>query len=120
MDIQKEFERRYNPKEECLGFDKKVKPLVSVCIATYQHVNYIEECIKGALSQKTNFPIEIIIGEDASIDGTREIVFEYAKKYPDIIRVFTVDYNVGSKANDQRCIRVARGKYMALCEGDDH
>ena len=70
--------------------------------------------------QKTDFPIEFIIGEDFSNDGTREIVFEYAKNYPDIIRVFTSDYNVGSKANGRRCINAARGKYMALCEGDDY
>jgi glycosyltransferase involved in cell wall biosynthesis len=70
--------------------------------------------------QKTTFSFEFIIGEDFSTDGTRETVFEYAKMYPDIIRVFTADYNVGAKANGRRCMRASRGKYMALCEGDDY
>ena len=96
------------------------KPLVTVRTSTYQHGPYIKQCIEGVLMQKTNFAFEFIIGEDFSTDGTREIVFEYAKKYPDIIRVFTADYNVGSKANGRRCINAARGKYMALCEGDDY
>jgi glycosyltransferase involved in cell wall biosynthesis len=70
--------------------------------------------------QKTTFPVEYIIGEDYSADETRSIVFEYAEKYPDRIRVITADYNVGSKANGRRCVRACRGKYMAICEGDDY
>lgn len=96
------------------------QPMVTVRTSTYKHASFIKQCIEGVLMQKTDFPIEFIIGEDFSTDGTREIVFEYAKKYPDIIRVFTADYNVGSKANGRRCIRAARGKYIALCEGDDY
>jgi len=96
------------------------QPLVTVRTSTYNHGPYIRECIEGVLAQKTDFPFELIIGEDFSTDGTREIVFEYAKKYPDIIRVITADYNVGAKANGRRCIQVARGKYMAICEGDDY
>src|SRR5690554_4305235 len=80
-------------------------PMVTVRTSTYQHGPYIQDCIEGVLMQKTNFPIEFIIGEDFSTDGTRDIVFEYAKRYPDIIRVITADYNVGSKANGRRCIQ---------------
>lgn len=96
------------------------KPMVTVRTSTYQHGLYIKDCIEGVLMQKTEFPIEFVIGEDFSTDGTREIVFDYAEKYPDIIRVITADYNVGSKANGGRCKRAARGKYMATCEGDDY
>ena len=96
------------------------KPLVSIRTSTYQHGPYIKECIEGVLSQKTDFPFEYIIGEDFSTDGTREIVFEYAKKYPDIIRVITADFNVGMKANGRRCYRAMRGEYQAVCEGDDY
>ena len=119
---KEEIEKRVSDSYQLLNnvIEAVPKPMVTIRTSTYQHGLYIKDCIEGVLMQKTNFPIEFIIGEDFSTDGTREIVFEYAKKYPDIIRVFTVDYNVGSKANDQRCIRVARGKYMALCEGDDH
>lgn len=100
--------------------EKIPKPIVSVRTSTYNHGSYIRQCIEGVLMQKTNFPFEFIIGEDYSTDETREIVFEYAKKYPDIIRVITADYNVGTKANGRRCIRACRGKYMAICEGDDY
>lgn len=96
------------------------EPVVSVRTSTYQHAAYIRDCIEGVLAQKTDFPIEFIIGEDFSTDGTREIVFEYAGKYPELIRVLTADYNVGSKANGRRCQRVLRGKYVAICEGDDY
>ena len=95
-------------------------PLVSVRTSTYNHGLYIRQCIEGVLMQKTNFQFEYIIGEDFSDDETRQIVFEYAKKYPNIIRVITADYNVGSKANGRRCMRACRGKYMAICEGDDY
>ena len=95
-------------------------PLVTVRTSTYQHGAFIKDCIKGVLMQKTTFPFEFIIGEDFSTDGTREIVFDYARKYPNIIRVVTAEYNVGMRANGVRCERRARGKYIALCEGDDY
>lgn len=95
-------------------------PLVTVRSSVFQHRDFIEKCIEGVLMQETDFQFEYIIGEDFSTDGTREIVFEYAEKYPDRIRLFTADQNVGSKANGRRCINAARGKYMALCEGDDY
>jgi len=117
-EIEKRIQDSYELKNNVLKVVPN--PLVTVRTSTYQHAPFIKKCIEGVLMQKTDFPIEFIIGEDYSKDGTREIVFEYAKKYPDIIRVFTADYNVGSKANGRRCIKAARGKYMALCEGDDY
>lgn len=119
---QKEIEIKVNdsyelPNKVC---EVSPEPLVTVRTSTYQHGNFIKECIEGIINQKTNFQFEFIIGEDFSTDGTREIVFEYAKKYPNVIRVITADYNVGSKANGRRCIAASRGKYMAICEGDDY
>jgi glycosyltransferase involved in cell wall biosynthesis len=61
------------------------KPLVSICCITYNHAPYIRDAIEGFLMQETNFPFEIIIHDDASTDGTSEIVKEYADKYPDLI-----------------------------------
>jgi glycosyltransferase involved in cell wall biosynthesis len=87
---------------------------------TYNHAPYIAQAIEGVLKQKVNFPIELVIGEDCSTDGTREIVFEYQKKYPDIIRVITSDKNVGGKKNSYRTMKACRGKYIAFCEGDDY
>jgi glycosyltransferase involved in cell wall biosynthesis len=95
-------------------------PLVTVRTYTYQHGPYIRECIEGVLAQKTSFPFEYIIGEDFSTDGTREIVLDYAARYPNIIRVVTADRNVGGLANVHRCRARTRGKYTTLCEGDDY
>jgi glycosyltransferase involved in cell wall biosynthesis len=95
------------------------EPLVTVRTITYQHAPYIRQCIEGVLMQRTSFPVEYIIGEDLSTDGTREIVLEYAAKYPDRIRVLTADSNVGMRVNTRRTNLALRGKYCALCEGDD-
>jgi len=95
-------------------------PLVSVKMITYNHEPYIRQAIDCVLAQKTNFPFKLIIGEDCSTDGTREIVFDYQKKYPDIIRVITSNKNVGAHKNSLRTLKACRGKYIALCEGDDY
>ena len=63
-------------------------PKVSVCVQTYQHGNYIKQCLESILMQKTTFPFEIILGDDESTDGTREICQEYANKYKDKIQLF--------------------------------
>lgn len=96
------------------------EPLVSVKMITYNHAPFIVQAIEGVLQQKTSFPFELVIGEDCSTDGTREIVFEYQKKHPDIIRVVTSDKNVGMKKNGLRTLNACQGKYVAFCEGDDY
>jgi glycosyltransferase involved in cell wall biosynthesis len=103
-------------------------PLVSVCIITYQHVEFIRKCLDGALMQRTDFLYEIIVGEDESNDGTREICKEYAEAYPDRIRLFLrsrkdVIYVNGTpvgRYNFIECIKAVKGKYIAICEGDDY
>ena len=95
-------------------------PLVSVNMITYNHEPYIAQAIEGVVKQKTEYPFELIIGEDCSTDGTKAIVLEYQKKYPDIIRVITSDKNVGMKKNGKRTTKACRGKYIAFCEGDDY
>ena len=96
------------------------EPLVSVEMITYNHAPYIAQAIEAVLQQKTNFPFELVIGEDCSTDGTREIVFEYQRKYADIIRVITSDKNVGATQNGHRTMKACRGIYIAFCEGDDY
>jgi glycosyltransferase involved in cell wall biosynthesis len=96
------------------------EPLVSIMMITYNHAPFIGQAIEGVLQQKTSFSFELVIGEDCSTDGTREIVFEYQKKYPDTIRVITSDINVGMIKNGLRTMKACRGKYMAFCEGDDY
>jgi len=96
------------------------EPLVSVTVITYNHIPFIAQAIEGVLQQETTFPFELVIGEDCSTDGTRGIVCEYQKKYPEIIRVITADKNVGRTQNFYRTIKVCRGKYIAFCDGDDY
>lgn len=103
-------------------------PLVSVCVQTYQHVDYIEECLEGILMQKTDFPFEILLGEDDSTDGTREICKKYAEKYPETIRLFlhhrqnniTINGTPTGRFNFMYNLFSSRGKYIAICEGDDY
>lgn len=96
------------------------EPLVSVLMITYNHAQYIRKSIECVLAQRTRFPYELVIGEDFSKDGTRDIVFEYQRKYPNIIRVITSDRNVGLTENAKRTRKACRGKYIAFCEGDDY
>ncbi len=86
---------------------------------TYNHEPYIAQAIKGVLSQETDFPMELIIGEDCSTDRTREIVLEFQRRYPEMIRVLFSEKNVGMHKNFRRTALAARGKYIAFCEGDD-
>jgi hypothetical protein len=69
-------------------------PLVSVTMITYNHISFIEEAIKGVISQITSFPVELIIGDDYSTDGTREICVRYQKLYPEILIVPQIKYYV--------------------------
>jgi len=97
-----------------------MNPLVSVHTITYNHAPFIRQCIEGILMQKASFLFELVIGEDCSTDGTREIILEYARKYPEIIRVITSESNVGIKGNAKRTFLACQGKYIAICEGDDY
>lgn len=95
-------------------------PLVSVYTLTYRHEKFIAQAIEGVIAQQCDFPIELIIGEDCSPDRTREIVLDYQRRHPHLIRVLTSEKNVGSHANARRCQLATRGKYVAICEGDDY
>lgn len=99
---------------------KEKIPMVSVCMITYNHEKYITQAIEGALMQKTNFPIELIIGDDCSTDNTKNICVEYQKKYPEIIKTEFSKFNLGVMKNFAKCLSVCSGKYIALCEGDDY
>lgn len=99
------------------------KPLVSIGCITYNHEKYIRDAIKGFLMQKTTFPFEILIHDDASTDGTADIIREYEKKYPDKIKpIYQMEnqYSKGIPISATYQFPRARGKYIALCEGDDY
>lgn len=107
------------------NMDNSTKPLVSICAITYNHVSYIRDCLNGFLIQQTDFPFEIIIHDDASTDGTTDIIREYSIKYPDIIRPIIQPENQYSKHKRfdiiiKSCIDRTQGKYIAFCEGDDY
>ena len=87
---------------------------------TYNHEKFIAEAIEGVVMQKTNFQFELVIGEDCSTDNTRAICIEYQKKYPDIIRLRLPETNQGMMLNWINNINSGRGKYIALCDGDDY
>ena len=94
--------------------------MVSVCMITYNHESFIREAIEGVLMQKTPFAFELVIGEDFSTDKTRTICEEYAIRFPDKIKLLPAKMNLGMMPNFIRTIEACRGKYIALCEGDDY
>ncbi len=94
-------------------------PLVSVLVTTYNHEDYISMCLDSILMQKTDFAFELVIAEDCSLDGTKEIVKKYRNRHPDIIRVITSEENVGPVKNGLRGIKACYGKYLSVCDGDD-
>ncbi len=98
-------------------------PLVSVRCTAYNHEPYIAQALDGFLLQRTNFPFEVIVHDDASTDKTADIIREYEKKYPKIIRPIYQTENQYSKRDGSigRIMTAAcRGRYIALCEGDDY
>jgi len=94
--------------------------LLSVCLITYNHINYIEQAIEGVLMQKANFSWELIIADDCSTDGTREIVKTYQEKYPGFIKLILQKKNVGAAKNCIDLISYPNSKYIAYFEGDDY
>lgn len=95
-------------------------PVVSVHVLTYNHGPYIGKALESIANQQTTFPYEILIGEDCSTDNTQDVCREYQKKYPDKVRLFVSDSNVGARRNNIRLRPHVRGKYLAICEGDDY
>ena len=96
--------------------------MVSVLVATYNHEKYIRETLDGILNQKTNFKYDVIVHDDASTDHTAEIVKEYEKKYPDIIRGIYQQTNQFYNCNisAKYLYPQIKGKYFAVLDGDDY
>ncbi len=99
---------------------EKIRPLVSVLVVTYQQKAYIRQTLDSILMQRCRFPFEILLGDDASTDGTAEICKEYADKYPEIIRLYLRKSNLGFLNNYFDLFQQARGTYLADCGGDDY
>ena len=98
--------------------EKDKRPLVSVSILTYNHERFIAKAIESVLVQEVDFDYEIVIAEDCSTDRTREIVIEYAERYPELIHLILQEENQGINGNALR--RACKGIYRAHLEGDDY
>lgn len=95
-------------------------PKVSVCVMTYNQEEYIAQCLQSIVDQKTDFDFEVIVGDDCSTDGTREIIRKFANKYPDKIKTLLHDKNIGVTNNYKEIHDAATGEYVAHCDGDDY
>lgn len=99
------------------------KLLVSICCITYNHEKYIKQCLDGVLMQQTNFEFEVLIHDDASTDDTTVIIREFEKKYPNIVKpIYQTEnqYSKGINPDFTYNYPRAKGKYIAVCEGDDY
>ncbi len=101
--------------------DNEVK--VSIICNTYNHGMYIQDALEGFIKQKTNFKYEVLIHDDASTDNTVDVIRKYEKKYPTLIKpIYQTEnkYSKGVNISSTYQFPRARGKYVALCEGDDY
>jgi len=98
--------------------------VVSICCLAYNHEAFISKCLDGFLMQKTLFAFEVLVNDDASIDRTSKIIKEYQNKYPKIVKPVFQTVNKFSVEGGGMNIRYnfprAKGKYIAMCEGDDY
>jgi glycosyltransferase involved in cell wall biosynthesis len=102
---------------------KPVDVKLSVSLITYNQEKYIKQAIEGVLQQKTNFTYELIIGDDYSTDGTRDILIKYQKKHPELVHLILhqkKNEGIPGKINFVSTLNAATGKYIALLDGDDY
>ena len=96
---------------------------VSVLCTVYNHEKYLRRCLDGFVNQKTSFKYEVIVNDDCSQDGSVAILKEYSKKYPDLFKLILQSenqYSKGISIGMDILFPVSKGKYVAICEGDDY
>ena len=93
---------------------------VSVCVLTYNHVKYVEQCLRSILAQETDFRYEVIVSDDCSTDGTADVVRKIAQESPATVRLISHARNIGPSMNYAYAHGLARGKYVAHVDGDDY
>jgi glycosyltransferase involved in cell wall biosynthesis len=93
---------------------------VSVLVVTYNHARFVRQALDSAIAQRLPQPFEILVSEDCSTDGTREIVQEYAERHPHLVRLLLSERNLHSNEVVARGVRAARGRYVAVLDGDDY
>lgn len=94
-------------------------PFVSICMISYNVAGYIADAIEGVLRQQTDFPYELVIGDDCSTDRTLEVARSFADRYPGKIRLIAFENNLGIAGNTARTLKACSGKYIAICDSDD-
>src|SRR5580698_251142 len=95
-------------------------PLVSVSITTFNLEKWLSRAINSVLEQQIDFPLEIVISDDASTDRTLLIAHSYRDQHPNVIRVLERNTNVGVQRNTYDTLEQCRGKYIAFLDGDDY
>lgn len=100
--------------------DRKQQPMVSVVMVAYNSAAYIDEAIRGVVRQRTDFPIQLVISDDASTDGSFEKAESWRRRYPDIIEVYRNETNLGVQRNYLEAFSHCRGRYLAMCDADDY
>ncbi len=100
------------------NYEKNI--LISIIIPSYNRANTVGQTIESIINQQVDADIEIVIGDDCSTDNAREVLSQYKEKYPDIIRLFFWDENMGLGANWASCVKECRGKYICNCDNDDY
>lgn len=93
---------------------------ISVAVVTYNHEPYIRQALDSVFAQRVSHAYEVVIGDDGSTDGTRQIVREYAERHNDRVRLLLHETNLGCTRNAERIINACRGEYLALIDGDDY
>lgn len=94
-------------------------PILTVCVVTYNHQDYIADCLLSIIGQKTSFDFEIIVGVDNSIDKTREIVLAFSKEFPHLIKPIFQSENIGGTKNYLVTHNLSQSKYIVHIDGDD-
>jgi len=94
-------------------------PEISICITCFNHARYIGQCIDSVLQQEGDFSLQILIGDDGSSDNTRDVICDYAQRYPDQVNAILQPVRLGASANLQSLIERATGDLIAHLDGDD-
>ena len=103
-----------------LNLRDTIKPIVSIFCMVYNHEPFLQKCLDGFMMQKCKFDFEIVLGEDCSTDNSRNLILNFAKMYPGKFKLILHKYNVGANANQKLVFENCKGKYIAMCEGDDY
>lgn len=103
-----------------IGKNEQAKPLVSVAVITYNQADYIRDCLNGLINQTCDFDYEIVVGDDCSTDGTREVVRQYLAAYPLMFKGLLHESNLGAVPSLLTVLRACQGEFITVCEGDDY